>query len=365
MKWLQGFLTFIDIHQLVGRDSDYNRTLTIGAALEGRALSWYNLNMREPTSGPRLSFMEMILRISDEFLTPAAATKAQQSLEKVRYSTTLGIRAYVRELETPSDHVFMPVDGYTLRQQIVAAIPQTICNWLIDYKDLSTSTSTVVEWVDAIKRREHELLEKEAYYASVAAAKRSPSGTNCNQTTYTATNAHMFIKPAMRNANTARTSNPSMTKSPAVSSSMPKTTATLQPPDCGVPTGPQVPKRQKVPLADITCHACGKKGHYKGSRECPKTPSSACLHAMGADSEAEGHASAEAEETSEDIFDRAEYIDYDDDFGPAEVEPEPDDVGTGAVIASIHVNEENDDDEVIYAATMATTTKPSSSNDDS
>jgi len=85
---------------------------------------------------------------------------------------------------------------------------------------------------------------------------------------------------------------------------------------------------------------------------------------MGADSEAEGHASAEAEETSEDIFDRAEYIDYDDDFGPAEVEPEPDDVGTGAVIASIHVNEENDDDEVIYAATMATTTKPSSSNDD-
>jgi len=83
MKWLQGFLTFIDIHQLVGHDSDYNRILTIGAALEGRALSWYNLNMRGPTSGPRLSFMEMILRISDEFLTPAAATKAQQSLEKV------------------------------------------------------------------------------------------------------------------------------------------------------------------------------------------------------------------------------------------------------------------------------------------
>jgi len=85
---------------------------------------------------------------------------------------------------------------------------------------------------------------------------------------------------------------------------------------------------------------------------------------MGADSEVEGHASAEAEETSEDIFDRAEYIDYDDDFGPAEVEPEPDDVGTGAVIASIHVDKENDDDEVVYAATMATTTKPSSSNDD-
>jgi hypothetical protein len=35
MKWLQGFLTFIDIHQLMGRSNDYNRILTIGSALEG------------------------------------------------------------------------------------------------------------------------------------------------------------------------------------------------------------------------------------------------------------------------------------------------------------------------------------------
>jgi hypothetical protein len=52
MKWLQGFLTFIDIHQLVGRSNDYNQILAIGSALEGRALSWYNLNMRGPLSGP-------------------------------------------------------------------------------------------------------------------------------------------------------------------------------------------------------------------------------------------------------------------------------------------------------------------------
>ena len=33
-------------------------------------------------------------------------------------------------------------------------------NTLINYKGLSVS---VVEWVDAIERREHEILEKEAY----------------------------------------------------------------------------------------------------------------------------------------------------------------------------------------------------------
>jgi hypothetical protein len=27
MEWLQGFLTFIDIHQLVGRDNDYNQII--------------------------------------------------------------------------------------------------------------------------------------------------------------------------------------------------------------------------------------------------------------------------------------------------------------------------------------------------
>ena len=35
MKWLQGFLTFINIHQLMGRGNDYNQILTIGFALEG------------------------------------------------------------------------------------------------------------------------------------------------------------------------------------------------------------------------------------------------------------------------------------------------------------------------------------------
>jgi len=110
MKWLQEFLTFVDIHQLVGHNNDYNRTLTIGAALEDRALRWYNLNMRGPLSGQRISFLDVILAISDEFLTPASATKAQQNMERVTYTTTLGIRAYVREVQNLSRHVFMPID---------------------------------------------------------------------------------------------------------------------------------------------------------------------------------------------------------------------------------------------------------------
>jgi hypothetical protein len=355
MKWLQGFLTFIDIHQLVGFDNDYNRILTIGSALEGRALSWYDLTMRGPLSGPRLSFLDTVIYLSDEFLTPAAATKAQQSWEKVQYSSTLGIRAFVRELQALSNHVFMPIDEYTLRRQVIAAIPQTICHWLINYKDLSTSTSTVVEWVDAIERRERELLEREAYNVIVSTTKGTALGPTRNHETYGASSARTTTKATTRAAGTTRTYSPSGAKSQAASGTTPTTSTTNRSSNRGVPTGNYIPTKQRVPLADITCHACGQKGHYRGSKECPNTPSSARLHAMGAEADAGNTAPANDNIVEENTFDSDEYNDDVEDFGPAEVETESGDVGTGAIIASIHVDDtQNDNDTVVYVAAMAT-----------
>ena len=79
------------------------------------SLSWYNLTMRGPDTGPCPSFMDIIIYISDKFLMPAVATKAQQSIEKVQYSTILSIHTYIQELQTLSTHIFMPIDEYTLR----------------------------------------------------------------------------------------------------------------------------------------------------------------------------------------------------------------------------------------------------------
>jgi hypothetical protein len=42
-------------------------------------------------------------------------------------------------------------------------MPSTICNSLIDLKGLSTSMSSVAEWVEAIAWREQELLKKAAF----------------------------------------------------------------------------------------------------------------------------------------------------------------------------------------------------------
>ena len=113
--------------------------------LQGCTLSWYNLNKRGPWSGAPDSFLETVTQILDEFLTPAVATKAQQGFDRVKYTQNLGICAYICELQTLSNHIFMPIDEYTLQRQIVVAIPQMICMWLIEHEDLSMSTLTVVE----------------------------------------------------------------------------------------------------------------------------------------------------------------------------------------------------------------------------
>src|SRR6266849_3020693 len=257
----------------------------------------------------------------------------------------------------------MPIDEYMLRKQIIAAIPQTICHWLINYKDLSISTSTAVEWVNAIERRERELLEREAYNAIVQTAKRTTLSTQRNRTTYATSSARTPSTSNVRFANTARQYG---SKTVAAKGTTANATATPRTSDRRTPSEHQVPVRQKVPLTEIVSHACGKKGHYKGSRECPKTPSSARLHTMGTETEMEEPSSAENPETPEDIFDGEEY-DGEEDFGPTEEEPETDDIGTGAVIASIHVEEEEneeEDDLVVYAATMATSSSEKLENDE-
>ena len=116
-------------------------------------------------------FITILLRLADYFITPAVVTKAQSGFDKVIYTTTVGIQAYICELERISKHILLPIDEYTLCHRIVEAIPSSIRNHLIDLRGLSTSTTSVVEWVEAISKQEHELLEKAAFYDNQPTAK--------------------------------------------------------------------------------------------------------------------------------------------------------------------------------------------------
>jgi hypothetical protein len=321
MKWLQNFLTFIDIHQLVGEQNDHNRVITTRSALTGPTQVWFDTTIR-PNQISRHrempNFIDTITRLADAFITPAAATRSQQSFERVRYDSDKGIRAYVRELQMISYHLLMPVDEYTLRKRIVEAIPYRIRNHLIDYKGLSTSTSSVVEWVDAVERRERELLERSAYDA--VARQRVRTTTTSKETS----------TPRRRDETPARTQQRTQTTRQLASAR---------------PVGPTVTSRQRLPLSEITCHACGEKGHYRGSVECPRTPTSARLHAIGVNAADEDNQELIIPDIQ--IEEPFEGEDYD---GEADVGFEPedeDDNGIGAVVATLHVDDSDNDDDVM------------------
>jgi hypothetical protein len=121
------------------------------------------------------------------------------------------------------------------------------------------------------------------------------------------------------------------------------------------PLGPTVQTQKPIPLAEITCHTCGKMGHYCGSKECPKTPLSARIHALGIGAE-------RGEETSPDGHDKEEEIPFEGlKFdGDADIEfadPESDDnIGSGAIITNFHIVSESDDEvDIAQVAQLATT----------
>ena len=78
----------------------------------------------------------------------------------------------------------------------------------------------------------------------------------------------------------------------------------------------------------------GKKDN-KESQECPKTPTLARLHAMGLGEEIKDLTLPEPPDDEEEPFE-GELYDGETNIGPMDAEEYSDDVGTGAVIASIH-----------------------------
>ena len=155
MPWIHRLMRYFDLHQIVGPGHDHTRTTILYGALLGHAETWYKHSVRTGTRSVHAfppDFITILLRLADRFITPAAVTKAQSGFDKVVYTTTVGIQAYVRELERISKHILLPVDEYTLRRKIVEAIPSSMRNHLIDLRGLSTSMLSVVEWVEAISK---------------------------------------------------------------------------------------------------------------------------------------------------------------------------------------------------------------------
>src|SRR5271156_5649027 len=97
------------------------------------------------------------------FITPAAAIRAQNNFGRVKYCLERGIRTFITELEIHASHMFQHVDDYTMRKLVIEAIPPKMRTNLMDLRGLSVTMSSAEAWLEAIERREHELLECQAF----------------------------------------------------------------------------------------------------------------------------------------------------------------------------------------------------------
>jgi hypothetical protein len=112
---------------------------------------------------------------------------------------------------------------------------------------------------------------------------------------------------------------------------------------------------QRIALAEVTCHACEKKGHYCGSKECPKTPSSACIHALGLENELGEETPCDNCIEEEEIPFKGPEFNGDTDLELVIYESD-NNIGSGAIIANFHIASESGDEvDIAQMAQLATT----------
>jgi hypothetical protein len=330
MTWIHSLMCFYSIHQFVGPEHNHNRTTILHAALKDRAQTWYNMTIQTGICSLHAfppAFLTILLKLADMFVTPAAVMKAQCSFNQVTYTKDKGIRAYVHKLQMISKHFLLLIDKHTLQKQIVEVIPSMIWNSLINLKGLSTSMSSVTEWVEAIAWHEFE--------------KATFNDTFTNPT--------RFGMATMRQ--------PTWVTIPAncpTSNQSKQNSSDAQSNKHAKPLGPMVQPWKPIPLAEITCHACSKKGHYHGSKECLKTPSSAWIHALGFGAELR-------EETSPDRHDEEEEIPFEFE-GDANIEfadyESDNNTGSGAIVTNFHITSKSSNEvDIAQVAQLATTGK--------
>ena len=107
MKWLQAFLNYLDIHQLVGERYGHHQVITMRAAMKGSAQAWFNTTIRcgaPNNTEDRITFIQAIFKMADAFISPAVATQAQQRFDQITYLRQKGILSYVWELQMVQYH---------------------------------------------------------------------------------------------------------------------------------------------------------------------------------------------------------------------------------------------------------------------
>ena len=126
MRWLYDFFRFLDTHPPMGKTRTHHCITTMQLAMTEPAKTWFNTFTQPDSMGETPKFLNTICRLADAFISPAAATKAEQRFRQISYNEWEGIAVFIHKLQMTSSYNLLLVTENTLRKHITEAIPYDI-----------------------------------------------------------------------------------------------------------------------------------------------------------------------------------------------------------------------------------------------
>jgi len=308
--WLQMILRWMKLSGYAGEDVDDARVSIVAMFLTGKAHVWFNDNVESVTRRiRRWSFKDVVTGLYDRFIHDASIQDATTKFYEVTYNPATGVMGYYHDLERYALRMIHPPDSYTFKTQLMMGLPAAIESAVLDI-GVSAETSTTTTIVNKARQFEESHRVHKMYEARRKAKK--PAG-----------NIPAVPKPRPRSPVMEQRPRPPMGQMER--RGFPRNRPVRpqerrggnRPPERR--SGPRPPEQPKArndagkqperpprkdgggKSADVTCFACGKRGHYASDPVCPnkgKPRVAAIQEEQEAAAEAGPSANAEAAEAA-------------------------------------------------------------------
>src|ERR1700733_6752445 len=275
--WLQMILRWMKLSGYAGEDVDDARVSIVAMFLTGKAHVWFNDNVESVTRRIRhWSFKDVVTGLYDRFIHDASIQDATTKFYEVTYNPATGVMGYYHDLERYALRMIHPPDSYTFKTQLMMGLPAAIESAVLDI-GVSAETSTTTTIVNKARQFEESHRVHKMYEARRKAKKLSGSTPVAPKPRVQSPTPVQRTRPAVaaerRGSPRNRPNRPAARQGGA---RPPERRGGQRPPE---PTRtrndagkqPERPPRKDSggKAADVTCYACGKRGHYASDPVCP------------------------------------------------------------------------------------------------
>ncbi|KAK7688133.1 hypothetical protein QCA50_008503 [Cerrena zonata] len=281
VQWLQPFMRWMVLNQLVGHDMEATRVTVLGQYLKGTALEWFNTIVDDSTRSQRWTFEKTILALFAQFVHQSMMLQATQKFESVRYVKGNGVAGLANKLLKWADRMVVYPDEYMVRRAFYNALPTRISLILGPMRGMSPKKNSMDELVDAALEVEDALVGETMRHiprevSTSNTARNLPRPEAGSSSRPERKFKRVFgRRPGKGREGGERDRFNDRKEVTAHNRNMESRNVN----DSNRPNCPSRDPRMKD-SNDVTCWNCGQKGHYANSPKCPQKASGPAIRHM-------------------------------------------------------------------------------------